>query len=326
MNDRITTTMTKPTAPRVAASVSYTVLDKPPAPYVDYSAPDDVTAAFFELTSLDGRSGTAVLLTPDTVAEGAPLVISIHGSGGSIVSQPVHLLSQGLTAGGIPVLAVDTRQSGDAVNTDSFYATVRDIEAAFWAARDLGFDRIALHGHSLGTSQVAYFAATHFHSEIVGVVLSGLFADLPWKSRHMLINDEAAYGRLGVAAVEAAQAGDFGRILPEPMRWLGGRDMPVSAAHFLTYRQTGTAGARSIDWVARVPYPLLMVRDEHDPVINYFEPGQMERAALEGITPSVTSVHLKSEAGSNGHAFETSGDELVALVQPWLSDLAKTFR
>ena len=54
--------------------------------------------------------------------------------------------------------------------------------------------------------------------------------------------------------------------------------MPVTAQHFLSYRQTGIAGARSVDWIARVPYPLLMVRDAHDPVINYFEPGQLEAA------------------------------------------------
>ena len=314
------------TSTRTAATVSYRLLDAAPEPHGAYTAPDGATAAFLELTSLDGRTGPGVLLTPHATAAHAPLVISIHGSGGSILSQPVHLLSQGLAAAGVPVLAIDTRQSLDAVNTDSFYATVRDIEAAFWAARDLGYERIVLHGHSLGTSQVGFFAATHFHREIVGVLLTGMFADLPWKSRHLLIDDEAAYRRLGEAAVAAANEGDFARVLPEPMRWLGGREMTVTAAHFLTYRQTGTAGARSIDWIARIPYPLLMVRDEHDPVINYFEPGQLEAAATAGIAPSVRSVLLPSQPGSNGHAFETSGDALVELAAPWLLALEEDYR
>ena len=33
--------------------------------------------------------------------------------------------------------------------------------------------------------------------------------------------------------------------------WLGGRTMAVTAEHFLTYRKVGTAGARSVDWIAR---------------------------------------------------------------------------
>jgi pimeloyl-ACP methyl ester carboxylesterase len=318
--------MTDPRVPVPAAAVSYLPLPAPPAAYRDYPVPEGVTARFLEVTSLDGRAGTAVLLTPGASAPGAPLVITVHGSGGSITSQPVRLLSHGLSADGVPVLAIDTRQSGDAVNTDSFYATVRDIEAAFWVARSLGYDRIVLHGHSLGTSQVAFFAATHWHSELVGVLLTGMFADLPWKSRHLLIDDEKAYARLGEEAVELAQRADYAAVLKEPMRWLHGAEMPVTAQHFLSYRQTGTAGARSVDWIARVPYPLLMVRDAHDPVINYFEPGQLQAAADSGISPSVTSVLLPSPEGTNGHAFEASGDALVSLASDWALGLRASYR
>jgi pimeloyl-ACP methyl ester carboxylesterase len=309
-----------------AAAVSYLPLPGPPEQYRDYQAPDGATARFFAVTSLDGRTGTAVLVAPDSPAPAAPLVISIHGSGGSITSPPVGLLSAGLPAAGIPVLALDTRQAGDAVNTDSFYATVRDIEAAYWVARSFGFDRIVAHGHSLGTSQVTCFAATHNHPEIVGVLLTGMFADLPWKSRHLLINDEQAYARLGEEAVALSQKGEFGTVLSEPMRWLYGHEMPVTAQHFLSYRQTGIAGARSVDWIARVPYPLLMVRDANDPVINYFEPGQLEAAATAGISPSVTSVLLPSPAGSNGHAFEATGDALTQRAAGWLLGLRETYR
>ena len=318
--------MTQPATPVAAAAVSYLPLPQAPAHYQDYPVPAGVTARFLQITSLDGRAGTAVLLVPDHPAPAAPLVISIHGSGGSITSQPVHLLSRGLSAAGIPVLALDTRQSNDAVNTDSFYATVRDIEAAFWVARSLGYQRVALHGHSLGTSQVTYFTATHMHGEIVGVLLTGAFADLPWKSRHLLIDDEKAYARLGDEAVELARRGDFGAVLSEPMRWLHGAQMPVTAQHFLSYRQTGTAGARSVDWIARVPYPLLIVRDANDPVINYFEPGQLEAAANAGISPSVVNVELPSAAGTNGHAFEATGDALVELAATWLLALRERGR
>ncbi len=305
----------------VAASVSYRAVTERSEIPADYSWPEGVRADFYQITSLDGRTGLSVHLVPENVPESASLVISVHGSGGSIGSQPVRLLSHGLAQAGYHVLAINTRQTGEAVNTDNFYATVRDIEAAYWTARNLGYTRIVLHGHSLGTSQVSFFAATHWHSEIVGAVLTGMFADLPFKSRHLLINDEAAYSRLGNEAVRAAQDSDFSRVLAEKMSWIGGAEMAVTAEHFLTYRKVGTAGARTIDWIARIPLPLLLVRDENDSVINYFEPSQLEAALQNGISPSVTSVLLPSEGPSNGHAFEKSGNALVALVTGWLAQL-----
>jgi pimeloyl-ACP methyl ester carboxylesterase len=310
-----------PGTTRIAASVGYQPVADPPGRPADYASPPGAALGYYTLTSLDGREGLAAHLTPDEPAPGAPLVISVHGSGGSIGGQPNRLLALGLSALGVPVLAINTRQTGDAVNTDNFYATVRDIEAAYWMARDLGHDRIVLHGHSLGTSQVAFFAATHWHETTVGIALTGMFADLPWKSRHLLINDEPTYAALTAEAIEAVQAGDYDRVLAAGMPWLGGRTMPVTAQHFLTYRHVGLAGARSIEWIKRIPYPLLMVRDENDPVIEYFEPGWLEAALAGGLSPAVSSVLLPSPAPSNGHAFEKSGDLLVQTVHDWISQI-----
>lgn len=311
-----------PVPARTAACVTYRrVTDHPDRP-ADYQAPAGVTLDYYELTSLDGRTGLAVHLMPEIPAPEAPLLISVHGSGGSIASQPSRLLAAGLSERGIPVLSVNTRQSGDAVNTDNFYDTVRDIEAAYLVGLDLGYDRIVLHGHSLGTSQVGFYAATHWQRSTLGVVLTGMFADLPWKSRHLLINDEATYAALTKQAIEAVQAGDYSRVLAAGMPWLGGRTMPVTAAHFLTYRRVGLAGARSVEWLPRIPGPLLMVRDENDQVIEYFEPGWLEAALAAGLSPAVSSVLLPSEAPSNGHAFEKSGDALVETVHGWIARLS----
>jgi hypothetical protein len=306
----------------VAAAISYRLTHPPAAPMaLDASA--GVPPVYYELTSLDGRTGLAAYMAPEHAEAAAPLVISVHGSGGSVGSEPVRTIAGGLGERGFPVLAINTRQSGDAVNTDNFYATVRDIEAAYWMARDLGHQRIVLHGHSLGTSQVGFFAATHWHGTTAGVVLTGMFADLPWKSRHVLIGDEARYRALGREAVAAVRAGDYGRTLDLEMPWLGGRSVPVTAQHFLTYRRVGTAGARSVEWITRIPYPLLMIRDENDSVIHDFEPGWLEAAALEhGLSPSVTSVSLPSAPTSDGHRFEGSRDALLDTIATWLAECA----
>lgn len=306
----------------VAATVGYRPVTTVPDGLDDFVPPERTRLRYYEYTALEGRRGIAAYLTGQETDPAAPLVLSVHGSGGSIGGQPVRALALGLPATGFPVLAINTRQTGDAVNTDNFYATVRDIEAAYWMARSLGHERIVLHGHSLGTSQVTLFAATHWHDTILGVLLTGMFADLPWKSRHLLINDETIYRALTDEAVEAVRAGEYGRTLSTGMPWLGGRTMPVTAEHFLTYRRVGTAGARSIDWIARVPYPLLLVRDEHDQVIHDFEPGWLQAAAADGLSPSVTVITLPSIPPTDGHGFAGSRKGLLDTVSGWLGTVA----
>ncbi len=62
------------------------------------------------------------------------------------------------------------------------FATIRDVQAAVFTARALGYRRIVLQGHSLGN--------------IDGVVLLGAFANLPWKTRHVLVKDQVRFRAL----------------------------------------------------------------------------------------------------------------------------------
>jgi len=302
-----------------AAAVSY----RPHAGDGDISRtvedPAAVSVDYFDLTSLDGNEGIAGLFRPAAPADGAPLVLSVHGSGGSLFKDPIWPFATGLAARGVPTLAVNTRQHDDAVNTDHFFASVRDIEAGYWLARSLGYDRIVLHGHSLGSVQMSYFAASYWYPEIVGVMLTGMPARLPWKSRYILIGDEELYGTFEREATAAMRAGDFFRVLGPGMPWINDIVTPTTAAHFASYRDSRLAAPNSVDWVARVPYPILMVRDEHDTVILPFEATWMAAAAREGLSPSVTAVALSSEAGSNGHLFQTSMPQLVETAAEWLA-------
>src|SRR5213075_1184743 len=93
---------------------------------------------------------------------------------------------------------------------------------------------IVLHGHSLGNIQVQYFAANNWEPEIKALVLTGMFGNLPWKSRHILVQ----------------------------MNWITGQKVPMTAQHFLTYRWENSSAADGTYWIRRVPYPILMVRDE----------------------------------------------------------------
>jgi pimeloyl-ACP methyl ester carboxylesterase len=63
----------------------------------------------------------------------------------------------------------------------------RDIEAAVATVKAFGFRSIVLYGHSLGTVQFEFYAATDWDPTIKAVILTGAFGKLPWKSRHILI-------------------------------------------------------------------------------------------------------------------------------------------
>jgi pimeloyl-ACP methyl ester carboxylesterase len=98
-----------------------------------------------------------------------------------------------LLAKGYAAFSISTRQHDEHVNPDNFFDVRRDIEAAVATVRALGYRSIVLLGHSLGTVQVQYYAATDWDPAIKTVILTGAFGKLPWKSRHILIQDEDNY-------------------------------------------------------------------------------------------------------------------------------------
>jgi pimeloyl-ACP methyl ester carboxylesterase len=87
------------------------------------------------------------------------------------------------------------------VNTDNFFEVRRDIEVAVATVRALGYRSIVLQGHSLGRVQVEFYAAIDWDPAIKAVILTGAFGKLPWKSRHILIQDEDDYKALADASL-----------------------------------------------------------------------------------------------------------------------------
>ena len=102
------------------------------------------------------------------------------------------------------MLTISTRQHDSLINTDNFVEVRRDIEAAVYTARALGYRTLVLYGHSLGNIHVQYYAANTWDPDIKAVLLSGTFANLPWKSPHMLVQDEEAYRALSGGRDEVA--------------------------------------------------------------------------------------------------------------------------
>jgi hypothetical protein len=120
------------------------------------------------------------------------------------------------------------------------------------------------------------------------------------------------------------KAGKAAEILPIKMRWLGGVETPVTAQHFLTYRDEQTSVANGTYWIPRIPHPILILRDEADGVVLPFEPYMLLSAArAEGsLVPSVKYVLVPNHRppSGEGHLFTDNTEALIDAVSSWLVD------
>jgi alpha-beta hydrolase superfamily lysophospholipase len=236
---------------------------------------------FLSLKAIDGFRVQAALWQPENKPPAdTTVIVQVHGSGGNLSSLPLRAIARALSAEGYAALSISTRQHDEHVNTDNFFDVRRDIEAAVATVRALGYRSIVLLGHSLGTIQVAFYAATDWHPTIKAVILTGAFGKLPWKSRHILIQDEDNYRALADASLGALNAGKAAEILPIKMRWLGGVETPVTAQHFLTYRdeQTRSAGISRGCLVSRANWSYSKVRPTPVPLQQDTSCGQFDWA------------------------------------------------
>jgi len=278
---------------------------------------------FLSISAIDGFRIAAALWQP-LAKPATTLVVQVHGSGGNFASLPLRATARALSARGYAALSISTRQHDERVNTDNFFEVRRDIEAAVATAKALGYGSLVLQGHSLGTAQVAFYAATDWDPAIRGVILTGAIAKLPWKSRDILIQDEDAYRALAQAARDAVRAGRPEATLPMPMGWIGGRQAPVTARHFLTYRDEAASAADTTFWIPRIPRPILLVRDAADGVVLPFEPYMLLSAArAEGsLVPEIRYVLLPNPRPPSleGHIFADNTGPLAEAITSWLAE------
>src|SRR5256885_7051273 len=303
-----------PAAAERAASIDYEFVPRPSAVPAEY---DGAGLRFLAIQAIDGARVEAALWQPTNART---LVLMVHGSGETYHGNPNGFLGKGLAERGYAVLAINTRQSGPRVNTDNFMDVRRDIEAAFYTARALGHKAIVLHGHSLGNVQVQYFAANMWQSEIKAVVLTGMFGNLPWKSRHILVQNEGNWSQLFETALKNLRQGKASDVLPVQMNWITGQKVPMSAQHFLTYRWENTSAADGTYWIRRIPHPILMVRDDGDAIIQPFEPYMLLSAAGSSgsLVPSIEYVKLPNkERGPAEHGFINNRQPLTETVAGW---------
>jgi pimeloyl-ACP methyl ester carboxylesterase len=303
------------------AAISYVSVSRPPAAADNFTAPDGASLQFYAITTIDAVTNDAAVVMPrGRQPQSTTMVIHVHGSGGNLYAVTGAQLAMQLVPHGYASMTINTRQHDDAINTDNFFDIRNDICAAVNVARSLGYRQIVLHGHSLGTLQVLYYSATDWSTDIKGIVLTGPFANLPWKSQVIIINNDPVYRKLYEDALEAVHSGHPDAILPDRMPYLGGTTTPVTAQHFLSYRWQYEAASVSVDWIRRVTIPILLVRDSQDQTVLAFEPVWLYSAATSygGLSPDVENVVVADSSSGNGHSFPNTIPQLTDLLVDWL--------
>jgi pimeloyl-ACP methyl ester carboxylesterase len=313
-----------------AAGIDYDFVERPANLPADFQALPGTSVRFLAIKAIDGFRVDAALWQPaDKPASATTLIVGVHGSGGNFAGAPIGSVSPLLAAKGYGALTISTRQHDALRNTDNFLEVRRDIEAAVYTARALGYQTFVLWGHSLGNIHVQYYAANTWDPDIKAVVLSGMFANLPWRTRYMLIQNEDTFGRLSEAAIKSLREGKERDVLPLRMRRTGNEDEPVTGRHFLTYRSESSSTADGTYWIKRIPRPILMVRDAGDAIVAPFEPYALLSAATAqgSLVPSIEYVLLPNAKDPNpmpfslrGHLFVDNREPLVETITRWLGD------
>lgn len=148
---------------------------------------------FAEVMKRPAEDGTELFgLVHDSATERDTALVFVHGLGGNSRSHLADGLAAVLPDRGIAVVRGDLRES-DLLHLDEqpsrsrvrkgggafhpFTAGVRDVDLWVTAARDRGYRRVVLFGHSLGSLRATEYVAASQRDEIVGLVLAST-ADL----------------------------------------------------------------------------------------------------------------------------------------------------
>jgi pimeloyl-ACP methyl ester carboxylesterase len=311
-------------AAQIAASVEYEIVARPASLPENFKAAPGTSLQFLAIKTIDGFRMDAALWQPSgkLVADTTLIVMALGDN--NYYSPPQNTLGRGLAEKGYAALAINTRNHDGNIYSQNFLHLRRDIEAAVSTARAIGYRSVVLQGHSQGNIHVQFYAATNWDPDIKGVILLGAFANLPWKTRNLLVQNEENFKALIEASLKSLRDRTAETELPVKMHSFTGQDASITAQHFLTYRWDRTSVADGTFWIHRIPNPILLVRDQADAFIPAFEASMLLSAAQsEGsLVASIKYVMLPNTKppSPQGHYFIGNEQPLINAVAGWLSE------
>lgn len=197
------------------------------------------------------------------------LFLHTHGTASNFYEEYfVEVLSDALTAQGISVLSANNRGAGvyDAYQksgaaVELFEDCVKDVDAWMEFAREKGYTRVILSGHSLGTEKVVYYMSHGAHVSSISAVVLLAPATSPGSEPRLLGDERLAL--LMREATDLVQQGKGDTFLP---RDAYGAILPKSANSFLNFLDPGSEIQKALPFhtgtlelFSRITVPVLTV-------------------------------------------------------------------
>lgn len=286
-----------------------------------YLPPPGVRARLIEFAS-GGRTVQGAMFEPEGEARRIPgaAMIFVHGVESFWYAGPSMFLSTALAGRGLTTIAYNGAHCGPGFRLSTFEAATREVGDVIAFARGLGFTRIYLAGHSLGTPIVMHYAGDDPDPAVAAVGVYGPHVSIPEVTRDSLLGPEL-YNRFReeCRALVAAGKGDDIRLLP----YRESRVIVTSAKTFLSYRDVDGSRASVGAMIARIGTPLFIVYDDADNIqgmgaITARSAIARRIADAARAAPAVDTAIIPSLPGNSpvqAHSFV--GNEPVVVEATW---------
>jgi pimeloyl-ACP methyl ester carboxylesterase len=249
-----------------------------------------------------------------------PVLLQVHGLLGHFLARGTpRLLPHALLGHGFNSLSINTRLAcaGQMTSQGIFDDTINDIDAAIQLLVQEGFQNIYILGYSLGACMVVHWAAHRRHPLVKGIILEGAGFSLPDSRRKR-------WGKWGSIPTYAE--------VYERAKVILGSD-PYHAPDdevFVAYQSSGPSrepihseiytyktwwhmigpealNAMTHRHIAKINVPMLLLRGEHDPLVEGWETEALARIVQEA---GRTSVSIRQISGA-GHDCMDNPDEML---------------
>ena len=282
------------------------------------------------LVRLSARDGFVIrghLVIADGAAAATPILLQVHGSLGHFLARGTpRLLPSALQVRGIHSLSINTRlaSTGQMTSIGIFDDTRWDLEAAVAFLTGEGFQNVFVLGYSLGAAMVVHWAAAHPHPNVRGLILEGVGYSIPdsHRRRSNAWGSTPSYAELHTRA--RALLGDDPYRSPDDQTVVvyGSRGPSRAPEHseIFTYRtwwhMVGPEAHAAMTYrhVGAVGLPMLMMRGEHDSLVEDWEPHALARLAGEAGNARVRVTQIPGA----GHDCMENADRMLQEIVDWL--------
>jgi pimeloyl-ACP methyl ester carboxylesterase len=288
--------------------------------------------ALLRFRARDGFVVRAHMVTADGAGRDAPVLLQIHGSLGHFLARGTpRLLPHALERRGIHSLSVNTRLAsmGQMASAGILDDTRWDLDAAVDVLEGEGFRNIFVLGYSLGAAMVVYWAASAVHPDVRGLVLEGVSHSLPdsHRRRSNSWGSTPSYDDLHVRARAVLGPDPYGNPNDQTLIIYGSRgpSRAPEQSEIFTYRTWWhmigpEAGAAMVyRHIGRIGLPILMMRGEHDQLVEAWEPEVLAGLAREAGNARVRVAAIPGA----GHDCMEDADRMLQEIGDWLAAHAR---